>query len=68
VCELREAMIAALMAQALTPTQAAKVLNALPAVVLAQRFGVAEAQLLERTRDGGNPVRHPLFVQGQIYA
>jgi prophage DNA circulation protein len=58
----RVAVIEALNAQDLEPTQEREVFDAMPATVLAHRF-----ELDESVFNAINAVRHPLFVHGVIY-
>jgi len=58
----RTALIEALLAQDLRPAATRTIAAPLPAVVLAHRLGVDAAAFMDR-----NAVRHPLFVQGQVY-
>jgi prophage DNA circulation protein len=61
--DMRAALIDALLAQDLAPAQVRDIVHPLPATVLAHRMRVAEDVFL-----AVNKVRHPLFVQGRIYA
>jgi len=58
----RTALIDALMAQNLVPSNFRDVVNATPATVLAHRMGIDEAVFLAQ-----NKPRHPLFVRERVY-
>lgn len=59
----RAAIIDALLAQDLDPATSRDIVKPLPATVLAHRLEVDEATFIAQ-----NNVRHPLFVQGTVYA
>ncbi len=58
----RTALIDALLAQHLVPSNFRDIVNATPATVLAHRMEVDEAVFLAQ-----NKPRHPLFVRGRVY-
>jgi prophage DNA circulation protein len=58
----RTALIDALLAQHLVPSNFRDIVNATPATVLAHRMGIDEAVFLAQ-----NKPRHPLFVRGRVY-
>lgn len=58
----RTALIDALLAQNLVPSNFRDIVNATPATVLAHRMGIDEAVFLAQ-----NKPRHPLFVRGRVY-
>lgn len=61
--DMRATLSNALLAQDLAPAQVRDIVHPLPATVLAHRMGIAEEVFL-----AVNKVRHPLFVQGRVYA
>ena len=61
--DARSGLIEALMSQNLSPVVTKTIVNPLPATLLAYRLGVDETVFLAQ-----NNVRHPLFVQGTVYA
>ena len=61
--DMRAAMIDALLAQNLNPSQTRQIIRPHPSVLLAHRLEVDETLFLIQ-----NKVRHPLFVQGEVRA
>jgi prophage DNA circulation protein len=62
LADARVQLMRALQSQKLTSAAPRDIVQPLPAAQLAYRLGISEAAFIER-----NAVRHPLFVQGQIY-
>ena len=58
----RAAVMAALLSQDLKPTVSRNVVAPLPAVLIAHNLSVDEEKFLQQ-----NAVRHPLFVNGEVY-
>jgi hypothetical protein len=58
----RAAVIEALLNQSWRPTVRRNIVRPLPAVLIAHGLGIGEDEFLQR-----NNVRHPLFVNGEVY-
>lgn len=59
--QVRSRALDALASLELAPTRTKRIVSAMPSVVLAHNFGVAEGELIATNR-----IRHPLFVQGEV--